>query len=179
MREGISVSEAQAHVLGAARELGPETVAVRDAEGRILADPIDSTRVLPPADCSAMDGYAVRVEDFGDAGPRGSASERAEPSSETRLRVVFEVPAGAQASRALRPGEAARIFTGAPVPDGADAVVMQEDTEVEGDAVVIRGRPRAGDHIRRAGFGCSRRRRSVGAESDSTKGAARPRLCRR
>ena len=141
MREGISVAEAQAHVLEAAPVLGAETVAVGDAFGRVLAEPVDSTRTLPPADSSAMDGYAVRAPDLAGAAAGG----------EVRLRLAYEVPAGGEAPRALEPGETARIFTGAPVPPGADTVVMQEVVEAQGDDVVFSAAPPTGDHIRLAG----------------------------
>jgi molybdopterin molybdotransferase len=141
MREGITVAEAQAHVLEAAPRLGAETVAVLEAAGRVLAEPVDSTRVLPPADSSAMDGYAVRSVDLEAAGPGG----------EVRLGLAYEVPAGAAAPRALGRGETARIFTGAPVPPGADAVVMQEVVEAGEDGLRFSAPAPVGDHIRRAG----------------------------
>ena len=141
MRTGLSVDEAQLAILEATPVLGPETIAVRDALGRVLAEPVRSGRTLPPADCSAMDGYAVRRGDL-----QGASPER--PRS---LDVVFEVAAGAQPECAIEPGQAARIFTGAPVPPGADAVVRQEDTERNGDVVRIRVVPELAEHIREAG----------------------------
>lgn len=141
MREGIRVEEAQDHVLEAAELLGAETVAVIEAEGRVLADPVDSTRTLPPADSSAMDGFAVRAADL----------EAASDDAPVTLRRVYEVPAGGHAERALEPGETARIFTGAPVPPGADAVVMQEHVRAEGDRAVFKRPAPEGDHIRLAG----------------------------
>ena len=104
MRTGLSVDEAQRAVLEATPVMGPETVSVRDALGRVLAEPVESTRTLPPADCSAMDGYAVRRADL-----PGASADRP-----TALNVVFEVAAGAQPACAIEPGQAARIFTGAP-----------------------------------------------------------------
>jgi molybdopterin molybdotransferase len=141
MRTGLSFDEAQRAVLEATPVLGPELVAVGDGLGRVLAEPVTATRTLPPADCSAMDGYAVRVADLG-------AASREAPG---QLRVVYEVAAGGESPRALEPGEAARIFTGAPVPPGSDTVVRQEDTEREGDRVRILIEPSARDHIRDAG----------------------------
>jgi len=141
MREGITVAEAQAHVLEAAQVLGAETVAVRDAEGRVLAEPVDSARTLPPADSSAMDGWAVRAADLAAAGPDATVA----------LRRAYEVPAGGDAPRPLGEGETARIFTGAPVPPGADTVVMQEIVEAAGDRAVFSAPAPAGDHIRLAG----------------------------
>jgi len=127
MREGLSVAEAQKIVLDAAGALGAETVTCADALGRVLAEPVVSGRTLPPEDNSAMDGYAVRAADLRDADGGGPVA----------LPVVYEVPAGGHAPAPLAPGQAARIFTGAPIPPGADAVVRQEDTERDGDRVRI------------------------------------------
>ncbi|MCP5068302.1 MAG: molybdopterin molybdotransferase MoeA [bacterium] len=141
MKTGISVEEARRFVLEAATPLPAEIVPAAKALGRVLAESGHSGRTLPPADCSAMDGYAVRAEDLAGASedaPRG-------------LPVVFEVAAGGCGERALRPGEAARIFTGAPVPSGADTVVRQEDTDPEGERVGIRIAPPRGQHVRAAG----------------------------
>ena len=120
MKQGISFEEAQAIVLAATPVLGAETRAVSASLGRVLAEPVVSTRTLPPADCSAMDGYAVRSVDL-------ASVSATRPGS---LPVVYEVAAGGQAPRPLAAGEAARIFTGAPLPPGADAVVRQEDCEL-------------------------------------------------
>ncbi len=141
MRTGLSVAEAQATILENARPLPPETVATIDAQDRVLAEPVASSRTLPPADCSAMDGYAVRRADLA-----GATSERP-----VRLPVAFEVAAGGAADRPLEPGSAARIFTGAAVPDGADAVVRQEDTRAEADDVWVEIEPTPREHIRDAG----------------------------
>ncbi len=141
MREGLTVDEAQALILEAAPVLGVETISAFDAAGRVLAEDIISTRRHPPADCSAMDGYAVQAADLSTAGPETPRS----------LPVVYEVPAGGQAPRPLEAGEAARIFTGAPIPAGADAVVRQEDTRAEGDQVEILVRPSNREHVRSGG----------------------------
>lgn len=106
------------------------------AAGRVLAEAQYSTLSVPPLDNSAMDGYAVRTADVVAVG--------------TRLPVSQRIPAGTVGTT-LQPGTAARIFTGAPVPAGADAVVMQERCEHAGEAVVINHVPRPGEHIRRAG----------------------------
>jgi molybdopterin molybdotransferase len=137
VREGLSVSEAQAIVLEACSLLGAETVPCADGLGRVLAEPVVSARTLPPDDNSAMDGYALRAADV------------ARPPA--TLPVVFEVAAGGRAPRALGPGEAARILTGAPIPPGADAVVRQEDTERAGDRVRVLVSLPPGEHVRRAG----------------------------
>jgi len=141
MREGLEVEEAQQVILEHTAVLDPETVATRDALGRVLATPVDSPRTLPPADCSAMDGYAVRGADL-------AGASRAAPRG---LRVVYEVAAGHTGERPLGPGEAARIFTGAPVPEGADTVVRQEDTEAGDASVQIFVDPPKREHIRDAG----------------------------
>jgi molybdopterin molybdotransferase len=135
------VAEAQRVVLAFAQELGSERVASRDALGRVLAEPVVSTRTLPPEDNSAMDGYALRFADLQGRTAPGPIA----------LRVAFEVAAGGPRERALAPGEAARIFTGAALPPGADTVVRQEDTEREGALVRLRGLPRCGENVRPAG----------------------------
>jgi molybdopterin molybdotransferase len=141
MRTGLEVREAQAVVLDATPVLGVETVAAAEALGRVLAEGVASDRRLPPADGSAMDGFAVRAADL-------AGASAARPVS---LPVVFEVAAGGSAPRSLRPGEAARIFTGGPLPPGADTVVRQEDSERAGERVAIRVAAPAGEHVRRAG----------------------------
>ena len=113
-----------------------ETVPVAQALGRVLAAPQTSSITVPPLDNSAMDGYAVRVVDV--------------PAPGVRLPVSQRILAGAVGDP-LAPGTAARIFTGAPIPAGADAVLMQEYCAVEGDSVAIHAQPHAGENIRRAG----------------------------
>src|SRR3569832_1675075 len=113
-----------------------ETVAVTAALGRVLATPQTSAITVPPLDNSAMDGYAVRVADVAATGARLPVSQR--------------ILAGA-VGESLQPGTAARIFTGAPIPPGADAVLMQEYCYAEGDGVVINALPRRGENVRRAG----------------------------
>jgi len=133
----LSVREALDFLLEAARPVdGIETVPTLDANGRVLAADQQSTLDVPSADNTQMDGYAVRAADC--AG--GAAT----------LRVSQRIPAG-HVGQALEPGTAARIFTGALIPEGADAVVMQEQCEVVGDSVTIRHAPRAGEWIRRRG----------------------------
>jgi molybdopterin molybdotransferase len=141
MREGLTVAEAQQVVLEAAGVLGAETISAWEAAGRVLAEPVRATRRHPPADCSAMDGYAVRRADL--AGASGS--------SPVALPVVYEVAAGGAALRRLESGEAARIFTGAPLPPGADAVVMQERTRAAGGRVEFLVEPAVREHVRDAG----------------------------
>ncbi len=101
-----------------------EKVALRDALGRILAEDVISERPVPPHDNAAVDGYAVRFEDL-------------DANTDTSLTVGGRVAAGETLGREVSAGEAIRIFTGAPMPDGADTVLMQEDCETDGDTVVI------------------------------------------
>jgi molybdopterin molybdotransferase len=116
---------------------GVETVSCFDADGRVLAQDLVSELQVPPQDNSSMDGYAVRRADLG-----------ALPCS---LPVSQRIPAGTSA-QALLPGTAARIFTGAPIPEGADAVLMQEECELlEGNLVRLQTLPPEGQWIRRAG----------------------------
>jgi len=135
----LAFDEAVARALRLARRIeGTETLALGDAAGRVLAGPVFSPVPLPPFDNSAMDGYAVRLADLAGEGP-------------WRLATAQRIAAGDASGGVLPARRAARIFTGAPVPDGADAVVMQEETSVEGATVVIARRPRIGENIRRAG----------------------------
>jgi len=117
-----------------------ETVDTLAADGRVLAADIRSDLNVPSHDNSQMDGYAVRCADLA-----GASRERP-----VRLRVTQRIPAG-HVGQALAAGEAARIFTGARVPDGADAIVMQEEAQVDGDEVVFTTGPSAGQWIRRVG----------------------------
>jgi molybdopterin molybdotransferase len=116
-------------------------VPLDDALDSVLAEDIVSPLDIPPWSNSAMDGYAVRGDDVAGAG-----AERP-----VRLRVVEHIPAGAFPTRPLGPGEASRIFTGAPVPDGADTVVRQEDTDLGAERVTIVSDRDRGSNVRRAG----------------------------
>ena len=131
------LDEALADLLARAQPLaGSESVSTFDAVGRVLVQGLVSPLQVPPQDNSSMDGYAVRCADI---------------SPGAVLRVSQRVPAGAAPER-LEPGTVARIFTGAPVPPGADAIVMQEETEPAGEHVVRFARtPARGDWIRRSG----------------------------
>lgn len=124
-------------VLARARPLGVERVPLRAATGRVLAEAIRADRDIPPADRSAMDGYAVR-----------SADLRRAPA---RLALVGEVAAGSPARPRVRPGTCARVLTGANLPPGADAVAMVEQTAERGGLVVFRRTVRAGENVRRRG----------------------------
>ncbi len=122
----LSVPEAQRLILQEIPLLGSEKVNLLSALGRVLAEDVASTRDIPPWNNSSMDGYAVRAQDT-----RGATRERP-----ARLAVVGEIPAGGVASRLVGPGEAYRIMTGAPMPEGADAVIPVEEVLVEDDKVV-------------------------------------------
>lgn len=130
----IPVEKARDIILDRMPVLPGERVSLESALGRYLAEDIVSTLDIPPYDNSAMDGYAVRSGDLQAAG--------------TRLDVAEVLPAGAFPSRPVGRGQAARIMTGAPVPDGADAVVRREDTLEEKDHVVINAVPRRSENIR-------------------------------
>ncbi|QNB01437.1 gephyrin-like molybdotransferase Glp [Massilia sp. Se16.2.3] len=133
----LSVREALDTLLAAARPVAEvEQVPTLAANGRVLAQDAASTIAVPSADNTQMDGYAVRAADCID----GAAT----------LKVSQRIPAGT-VGEPLEPGTAARIFTGALIPPGADAVVMQEQCEAAGDMVTIRHAPKAGEWIRRAG----------------------------
>ncbi|MGE0875774.1 MAG: gephyrin-like molybdotransferase Glp [Burkholderiales bacterium] len=138
MNKGLlSVEEALSVLLDGARAVdGVEEVSTMDACGRVLARAQTSTMDVPPMDNSAMDGYAVRAADV--AAP------------DARLKVAQKIMAGSVGA-ALAPGTAARIFTGAPIPEGADAIVMQEFCAADGDAVVVKKVPRPEEWIRRRG----------------------------
>jgi molybdopterin molybdotransferase len=129
----LPVEDARARMLALAAPLGAETVALDMASGRVLAEAVTATRDQPPFDASAMDGWAV-------SGP-GEA-----------FAIVGESAAGHGHAETLAPGEAVRIFTGAPVPAGADRIVIQEDAARDGDVVRVPAaggagliRPRGGD----------------------------------
>jgi molybdopterin molybdotransferase len=130
----ISFDEALRRVTEAARPIGPETVPLARAAGRVLAAPVTALIDSPVADCSAMDGYALREADL--PGP---------------LRRVGESFPGSGFKGALGPGTCVRIFTGAPVPAGADRVVIQEVAVSDGDLVTIADLPEPARHIRPRG----------------------------
>lgn len=134
----IPVEEAQQRVLEAAKPTGVEIIMLAEAHGRTLAEPIVARRTQPPADMSAMDGYAVRAEDAAEAG--------------IALKVVGESPAGAPYDGLVSSGQAIRIFTGGEVPSGADSIVLQEDVDRDGDTVRLNEAVELGRHIRRAGL---------------------------
>jgi molybdopterin molybdotransferase len=131
-----SSQEALDYLLSQVRPItDTERLPLAQALGRVLAEPVRSRVDVPPWDNSAMDGYAVNTRDLSD---------------NEILRVAQRIPAGSAGSP-LEPGTAARIFTGAPVPSGADAVVIQEVCELEGEQLRIGESPKPGANIRRAG----------------------------
>lgn len=134
----LSVEEARARIMAALRPTGKESVPLDRALGRFLAAEAIARRTQPPADLSAMDGYAVRAADTAGV--------------PARLKVVGEAPAGGAYEAPLNEGEAVRIFTGAPLPRGADSIVIQEDTSRDGEFVIINETARAGRHIRVCGL---------------------------
>jgi len=138
MNKGLlSVDEALAVLLEGARPLEEiETLPTLEATGRVLARAQSSVMDVPPMDNSAMDGYAVRRADI--------------PAADTRLRVAQRIAAGAVGAP-LEPGTAARIFTGAPIPAGADAIVMQEFCALDGEHVIVKKVPQPEEWIRRRG----------------------------
>jgi len=133
----LSVEDARERILSRVAPLGSERVDVMGALGRVLAEPIVSRATIPPWPNSSMDGYALRAQDT-----------NGEP---VELAVVGRIAAGTMPSRPLGAGESMRIFTGAPLPQGADAVVPQEDVAASGDRVTIRGRIAPGAYVRPAG----------------------------
>ncbi len=132
----ISVAEATAKILDALTPVGAETLALAQANGRVLAAPVLARLTQPPADVSAMDGYALRAAD---------AQQGA------KLRVIGAAPAGHPFAGALGEGEAMRLYTGSVVPEGADTVLLQEDASLAGAEVTVNEACRPGRHIRSAG----------------------------
>ncbi len=133
----LSVEEARGRILAALSPTPAETVPLAAAWGRVLARPVLSRVTQPPADVSAMDGYAVRAAD---------AVEGA------RLAVTGTAPAGHPYAGTVGPGEAVRIFTGGLVPPGADSILLQEDAEAAEGSVVVKEAVREGRWIRRRGL---------------------------
>lgn len=135
----LSVEAGRQQILDAVAVIeGSERVQLRDLSGRVLAEPVVSAIDVPPFDNSAMDGYALRSADCGDP--------------ETRLRVIGSCFAGAPYTGEIQAGQCVRIMTGAALPAGADAVVMQEHAMRDGDTLLLQGRqPRVGENVRYAG----------------------------
>jgi len=132
----ISVEEARDRILADLRPTPAEVVALADVWNRVTAADVIARLTQPPSDVSAMDGYALRAAD----GTLGA-----------RLTVIGAAPAGHPFAGSVGPGEIVRLFTGSVVPDGADAILLQEDATRDGDAVTINEAVTQGRHIRRAG----------------------------
>ena len=133
----IPVAEARQRLIESLKSLATETVPLMEAVGRVLAEDVKAHVTHPPADVSAMDGYAVRASDVA--------------KIPAQVNLVGESAAGHPWSGSVQPGQAVRIFTGAHVPSGADAVVIQEDTSASGNAITINESSPVGRHIRPAG----------------------------
>jgi molybdopterin molybdotransferase len=134
----LAFEEALSRLLGGALPLGAERVPLDEAFGRVLAEDIVAREAMPAFDYSAMDGYAVRAADFQGEGP-------------FELAVSGESAAGGDLPPRLALGTACRIFTGARLPEGADAIIMQEDVERRGDTITARSAPRPGEWVRLRG----------------------------
>jgi molybdopterin molybdotransferase len=137
----LSVEEASARILADIRPLEAETVPLRDALGRVLYEDVTATVTMPPWSNSSMDGYAVRSADITPVMSKQAVT----------LKVVATIPAGGFAPRALKRGEAMRIMTGAPVPEGADSVIRKEDTDGGLGNVEVRDARDVWKNIRPAG----------------------------
>lgn len=139
MREPLMpVADALARITGTLTPLPPETVSVAEAHGRVLAVDVAAHVTQPPAAVSAMDGYAVRAADVAKV--------------PVTLKQIGEAPAGGAFDGSVGSGECVRIFTGGPVPKGADAIVIQEDVDADGKAIAVREGAPAGRYIRPAGL---------------------------
>ncbi len=132
----LSVQDARDRILANLSPVGAETIALADGFGRVLAADVHARLTQPPADVSAMDGYALR---------------EADAAVGARLRIVGAAPAGRPFDGTLKWGEAVRLFTGSIIPPGADCVLLQEDAQAEAETVTVGEAPRAGQHIRRQG----------------------------
>ena len=154
----IQVEEALERILALVGVLGDEQVPLARALHRVLAESVVSSLDVPPWPNSSMDGYALRSVD----------TRRASTLAPVRLTIAGRVAAGQVALRALGPGEAFRIFTGGPLPEGADSVIPQENVSVDGGAIVVSHPVKAGDFVRprgedvRAGEGVLERGRLLG-----------------
>ncbi|HYP64493.1 MAG TPA: molybdopterin molybdenumtransferase MoeA, partial [Acidocella sp.] len=132
----ISVDEARGRILAALPPVGLEIVALALAHGRVLGRDVQARVAHPPADVSAMDGYALRAVDAGTG---------------ARLCVIGEAPAGHPFAGRVGPGEAVRLFTGSFVPEGADTVLIQENAVAGQDGITVTEGAEAGRHIRKQG----------------------------
>lgn len=134
----MPVDDALGRILDALEQVAQEQVPLVEAHGRVVAQDVFARRTQPPFDASAMDGYAVRAEDVTEA--------------PVTLKVVGSAPAGGSYGEVVGPGEAVRIFTGGPVPEGADSIVLQEDAFAGEGVVTLHEAAEPGRHIRKAGL---------------------------
>ena len=135
----ISIDDALARIASHVTAVaGTERLPIASALGRTLAEPVPASAPQPPFDNAAMDGYAVSSADLSGNGP-------------WLLKIAGRIPAGCPREHSVHPGTAARIFTGAPLPAGADAVVMQEKVQASGNVIIIHDRVARGLHVRKAG----------------------------
>jgi len=137
----ITVKEALDHILDSIVPLGLENTDILSALGRVIGEDIHAPRDIPPKDNSAMDGYALRSEDIINAGAE----------SPVNLNIIEDIPAGHVSRKTVGPGEAARIMTGAFIPEGADAVVKVEETKCDDAGVRIYTAATHGENVRYAG----------------------------
>jgi molybdopterin molybdotransferase len=137
----ISVEKALKTILVNFRPLGLEKINILEAQKRVIGEDIFAPHNIPSADNSAMDGYAVRHIDT-----KGATKDKP-----LQLKVIEDIPAGTVALKKIKKGEAARIMTGAVIPEGADSVIRQEDTKKNGKTVIIYTSANKGTNIRFAG----------------------------
>lgn len=137
----LEVEDAQQRIISAIEPLSDELIPLRNAAGRVLRQSVTASISLPPFDNSAMDGYAVRAEDVANASP----------SSPVTLKCLEAVAAGSTSVQAIRSKTCVRLFTGSPLPAGADAVVMQEDTRVAGEWIEVLESVKPWESVRLAG----------------------------
>ena len=137
----ISVEEALEKILSSIHVMGEEEVSLLDSLGRVIAEDVYSHLTIPPWNNSAMDGYAIIAEDV----------KSASKENPVRFRVLEDLPAGKISERKIKRGESIRIMTGAPIPEGADAVIMNEVTEKDGEFVKILSPVSVNENIRPAG----------------------------
>lgn len=134
----ISVDEARSNILKALKPVSSEVISIGDALGRVLAEDVFARRTQPPADLSAMDGYAVKASDVA--------------TVPVTLTVIGESAAGGSFEGMVHAGQAVRIFTGAPLPSGSDTIIIQEDTERDGDLLIVKDSAQLGTYVRGAGL---------------------------
>ena len=140
----IPLDEAQTHIIDRCPPLPVTSVPLREARGLVTAEGVSSPEQIPPFDNTAVDGFALRAADTAEAGAEGDGNA-------VSLSIVGTIAAGAAPTVPVEPGQAIRIMTGAPMPDGADAVAMVEWTSVDGETVTIDRSVSEGNALRRAG----------------------------